>query len=100
MVISDIRTMAAKIMTLNKSDMEAVVYDETMPVIVRKFANSLLRGNIKDVSIILDQTLGKAVERRVEMNQQISHIEMPSTEEIRALLATCSEEEDDEVGAE
>lgn len=83
----DIRAMIAEVMILNHTDMESVVFDDGVPVIVRRFAESLLQGDVKEMSLILDQALGKPVERHMEIAQQPSAIEQLSLEEIKALLA-------------
>jgi len=64
--------MLAEVMTYSLADMEAVVYSDDTPVIVRRYAESLIRGNVKEMAIILDQALGKPVERHLVAAPQSS----------------------------
>ena len=92
----DIRSLLGKVMTFTRPEMEAVVYDDDMPVIVRRFAECVLQGDVREMSLILDQALGKPVERRMEVSKRVSSLEFMSEEEVRALLALAELEEGEE----
>jgi len=97
MPISDIRSMTAEVMTMTRAEMQAVVYDEDAPVIVRRFADSLLRGNVKDMVSILNQTLGTPVERHMVATHNASPFEQLTVDELRGLLALCESIDEEEV---
>ncbi len=88
-----IRGLLSEAMALTRPEMEAVVYDDGMPVIVRRFAECILQGDVREMAMILDQALGKPVERHMEVTRQVSAIELMSEEEIRSLLALAESEE-------
>ncbi|MDR2714940.1 MAG: hypothetical protein LBB42_05435 [Coriobacteriales bacterium] len=90
--LSDVRAMAAKVLALTEAQMEEVVYDENLPVVIRRIAQSLLIGDIKEIALVLNQAMGKPVERHINANYVPSAIEQLTTEEIRALLSMCEEE--------
>lgn len=89
---SDVRGMLGRVMGLTRSDMQAVMYDDDAPVIVRRFAECILQGDVREMSLILDQALGKPVERRIEVSRQVSPLELLNEEELRALLAAAESE--------
>lgn len=87
------REQLKKIISLNEVELLLVSGDVGMPMVLRRAAEEILHGSIDVVYKMLDQALGKPIERSEVLTADVSNLSGLSTDEIRKLLE--SGEEDD-----
>jgi hypothetical protein len=77
----NVRDKIARLTELTESQLVLIYDDLSIEYVVRKYAGAMLAGDIDDMHKILDQSLGKPLEQRLTVNQDIS------------LLADCTEDQ-------
>ncbi len=95
----DVREKIARLTELSEEDLVFVADDLGVEFTVRKYAQALLTSDIKETHEILNQALGKPLERKLTENRNVNAFADLSTEEIRAYLGE-SEGEDEPVEIE
>lgn len=82
----DVREKIAKLTSMTESQLIAVYDDPNIEYVVRKYALAIRTNGIKETNGILDQALGKPVERHMTYTKQVSAIEGMTEDQIRKLL--------------
>lgn len=82
----DVREKIARLTELSEADLVFVADDLSIEFTVRKYAQALLTSDIKEIHEILNQALGKPLERKLTENRNVNAFADLSTEEIRAYL--------------
>lgn len=83
----DVREKIAKLANLTEGELFAIANDMEIEFAVRRYANGMLEGTIDDMHKILDQALGKPIERVMNISKTVSPLEQLTESEIRKLLA-------------
>jgi len=92
-----VRDKIARLSNLTEGQLIMIADDMHVEFMVRRYAQSILDGDINDLHKILDQGLGKSETRQMIVSKRISQIEQLTTDEIRALLGEPEEPEECEV---
>jgi hypothetical protein len=82
----DVRAKVAKLTELTEGQLLMIIDDMGLPFTVRKYATAMLNGDIDDLHNILNQSLGKPLERKAVVSQTMSALSGLTTEELKKYL--------------
>lgn len=91
---TDVREKIARLANLTESQIIMVYDDPNLEYVVRKYAASIMSAASKEMNAILDQALGKPIERIVTVNHEAPQLSALSTAELRALIGEVEEPEE------
>ena len=83
---NDVRDKIARLTGLTEGQLLIVCDDMSVEFTVRRYAEAILSGTIDDLHNILNQSLGKPLERKISLTRTDNALSGLTTDEIRALL--------------
>jgi hypothetical protein len=83
---NNVRDKIAKLMDMTEANLLIISCDMGVEFAVRKYASAMLEGDIDDMHNILNQSLGKPLERTMTVTRDLSAIEGLSTDELKQAL--------------
>lgn len=89
----DIREKMTRLTELSEADLIAVWDDQSIEFVIRSYAQKIMTSDVKDLNSIVDQAIGKPIERHLNVNRTEERLGL-SASELKRLLASC--EDDDE----
>lgn len=84
----DVREKLSKLTELNGSVLMMVAASDDVPYIVSRYAQAIIEGDVKDLNSILDQGLGKPIERKVTITGTTSMLDSLTIDELKALAGS------------
>lgn len=85
---NDIREKLHRLSELNDAELAAVEADPEVPTMLKRYAHGILFDEVKVLNEILNQAMGKPVERVMVAQRTANPLDGLSTEELRRLLTS------------
>jgi hypothetical protein len=84
---SDIREKLHRLSELTDSQLAAVCADKKAPTMVKRYATAILFDDTKALNEILNQAMGKPVERIMQVTKKLSPLDNLTEDELRRLIS-------------
>lgn len=80
------RDKISTLMNMSEAELIAISNDMSIEFIVRRYAGAIISGSTKELNEIMNQAMGKPLERRVTENRTISAIERLTDSDLKRLV--------------
>lgn len=92
------RDKIARLSALTETELMMILNNLDVEHVIRKYAEAILYGDVKDLTEVMNQSFGKPMERHVNYTQHVSPLEGLTTEQLKAMIEVPMLEEGEDDG--